>query len=215
MSANEDLQRFVRDGLAVGRSRAELATVLAKAGWDRPQVGSALAGFADLDFPVPVPRPKPSLSARDAFLYLLLFTTLYISAFNFGGLIFQLINQAYPDPLLPPQALDQAARDMRWSIAALVVAFPVFAGVSWQIGRDVSASPSRRVSPIRRWLTYMTLFVAAAVLIGDVTALVHSVLAGELTTRFVLKVLTVGAIAGTAFWYYLTDLRVDERGVEA
>ena len=104
---------------------------------------------------------------------------------------------------------------MRWSIASLVVAFPVFAGVSWQIGRDVSSSPSRRVSPIRRWLTYMTLFVAAAVLIGDVTALVHSVLAGDLTARFVLKVLTVGAIAGTAFWYYLTDLRVDERGVDA
>ena len=215
MSANEDLQRFVRDGLAVGRSRAELETVLGKAGWDRPQVGSALAGFADLEFPVPVPRPKPSLSARDAFLYLLLFTTLYISAFSFGGLIFHLINQAYPDPLLPPRAIDQAARDLRWSIASLVVAFPVFAGVSWQIGRDVSASPSHRVSPIRRWLTYMTLFVAAAVLIGDVTALVHSVLAGELTARFVLKVLTVGAIAGTAFWYYLTDLRVDERGVEA
>jgi len=78
-------------------------------------VGSALAGFADLDFPVPVPRPKPSLSARDAFLYLLLFTALYISAFSLGGLIFQLIDGAYPDPLLPPRALDQAARDMRCS----------------------------------------------------------------------------------------------------
>ena len=214
MSANEDLQRFVRDGLARGTSRAELGSVLAKAGWDRPEVSAALACFADLDFPVPVPRPKASLSARDAFLYLILFTTLYISAFSLGRLVFELINQTFPDPLSSPPAFDRAAQAIRWSVASLMVAFPVFAGVSWKVGRDVAASSSRRVSPIRRWLTYTTLFVAAAVLIGDVTVLVNSVLAGDLTTRFVLKVLTVGAIAGTTFWYYLTDLRVDERGVE-
>ncbi len=110
MSANEDLQRFVRDGLARGTSRAELGSVLAKAGWDRPEVGAALACFADLDFPVPVPRPKASLSARDAFLYLILFTTLYISAFSLGRLVFELINQAFPDPLSSPPMFDQAAR---------------------------------------------------------------------------------------------------------
>jgi hypothetical protein len=36
-------------------------------------------------------------------------------------------------------------------------------------------------------------------------------LGGELTSRLVLKVLTVGAIAGTAFSYYLSDLRREER----
>jgi hypothetical protein len=60
-------------------------------------------------------------------------------------------------------------------------------------------------------LTYMTLFVAAAVLIGDVANLVFRLLGGELSTRFSLKVVTVGAIAGTAFWYYLSDLRRDEQ----
>jgi hypothetical protein len=48
------------------------------------------------------------------------------------------------------------------------------------------------------------------VLIGDVANLVFSVLGGELTARFLLKVLTVGGLAGTAFWYYLSDLRRDE-----
>ena len=64
---------------------------------------------------------------------------------------------------------------------------------------------------MRRWLTYLTLFVAAAVLIGDVANLVYSLLGGELTVRFCLKVLTIGGIAGTAFWFYLSDLRRDER----
>ena len=48
-------------------------------------------------------------------------------------------------------------------------------------------------------------------LIGDLTYLIDRVLGGELSTRFVLKVLTVGTIAGTAFWYYLSDLRRDEK----
>jgi hypothetical protein len=68
---------------------------------------------------------------------------------------------------------------------------------------------------VRRWLTYLTLFIAACVLIGDFVSLVYNVLGGELTVRFVLKVLTVGIIAGTVFWYYLSELRLDERDPRA
>ena len=42
--------------------------------------------------------------------------------------------------------------------------------------------------------------------------LVNNVLAGDLTLRFVLKVLIVAAVAGAVFSYYLLDLR---RGEEA
>jgi hypothetical protein len=63
---------------------------------------------------------------------------------------------------------------------------------------------------VRRWLTYLTLFSAACALLGDFATLVYNVLGGELTVRFLLKVLTVGLIAGTAFFYYLRDLRQDE-----
>jgi hypothetical protein len=58
---------------------------------------------------------------------------------------------------------------------------------------------------VRRWLTYVTLFLAAGVLVGDLITLVYNVLAGELTLRFVLKVLIVGAIAGAIFWFYLRE----------
>ena len=36
-------------------------------------MAGALAGFAEIDFPVPVPRPRPYLSAREAFIYLVVF----------------------------------------------------------------------------------------------------------------------------------------------
>src|SRR5262249_31669413 len=101
MAVNDELVVFVRDALAQGRSRPEVEEGLKPAGWTADQARAALAAFAPIDFPVPVPRPRPSLSAREAFMYLLLFTTLYIVAFNLGSLTFQFINRAFPDPASP------------------------------------------------------------------------------------------------------------------
>ena len=80
--------------------------------------------------------------------------------------------------------------------------------------RAVRRDPTKRASKIRRWLTYLTLFVAAGILIGDAIALVNGVLGGELTIRFMLKVVTIAVIAGAIFGYYLRDLRRDEDASE-
>ncbi len=210
MAANEELRRFVQDGLTAGVPRDQLAEVLRRAGWAAAQVRGAVASFADVEFPIPVPRPRPYLSARDAFLYLLLFSTLYISAFNLGQLLFQLIELAFPDPAdeqLPRARVDETSRG---ASASRGVASPVFRGGSRRIRRESTADAALRASKVRRWFTYMTLFIASAVLIGNVIGLVYSALGGELTVRFLLKAATVGGIAGTAFWYYLTDLRADD-----
>jgi len=78
------------------------------------------------------------------------------------------------------------------------------------VGREVAGSTLGRISPVRRWLTYLTLAIAVSVIIGDATTVVYNLLSGEATTRFILKALTIGAIAGTIFVYYLRDLRQDE-----
>jgi len=213
MAAHQELSAFVRDGLARGIARGEIESALAQAGWQAAEIRDGLAGFADVPFPIPVPKPKPYLSARDAFLYLVVFTALYTVAINFGGLMFALIDRLIPDPALdrqvPPELLAEA---IRWPVSALIVATPVFLWVSAVIGREVRRDPAKRGSKVRRWLTYLTLFVAASVLAGDVMALVYNLLGGELTTRFVLKVVVVGFIAGAAFSYYRTELRLDEEG---
>jgi hypothetical protein len=185
--------------------------VLLEAGWSREQVSAA---FSTIEFPVPVPRPRPYLSAREAFIYLLLFTTLYIVAFNVGNVLFQLINRAFPDPADPPQAA-YIRESIRWSVSSLIVAFPIFLYISYVVGRSIQRDPTKRASSVRRWLTYLTLFVAACVLIGDFMSLVYNLLGGELTTRFLLKAVTVGTIAGTVFGYYLWDLRLEEKEVTA
>jgi len=214
MAANEELIGFVRDALARGLPRPQVEGALRQAGWDAKQVSAALAAFATIDFPIPVPRPRPALRAREAFTYLLLFSTMYVVAFQFGSLLFDFINQAFPDPASSVE--ERYVRDsIRFSVSSLIVALPVFLYVSRLTNRETALDPTKRTSPVRRWLTYLTLFSAACVLIGDVTTLIYNLLGGELSTRFVLKVLVVAAVAGTIFWFYVSDLRVVEREVAA
>ena len=209
-SGTQDLDVFVREALAKGAGREAIENALAAAGWPAAQARSALNGYADVEFPVPVPKPRPYLSAREAFLYLVLFATLYLTAYHLGSLLFDLINRAFPDPAMTDFGRP-VGRSMRWSIASVIIAFPVFVYVARYLGRELARNPVKRLSAVRRWLTYLTLFLAATVLIGDMITLVYNVLGGELGIRFVLKVLVVAVIAGTIFGYYLWDMRREER----
>ncbi|RXR05962.1 DUF5671 domain-containing protein [Pseudoxanthomonas composti] len=209
-AATQDLERFVRDALAQGQSRAQVQAILAQAGWPPEQVRSALSTYADVDFPVPVPRPRPYLSAREAFFYLVLFATLYLWAFHTGSLLFDLINYAFPDASTYDAPWTRGHQSMRWSVAWILIAYPVFLLVARKLSRELAHSPVKRLSAVRRWLTYLTLFIAATTLISDMAVLVFNVLGGELSVRFVLKVVVVAAIAGGIFSYYLLDLRREE-----
>lgn len=211
-AGTQELELFVREALLRGQSKQAIAQALGQAGWTAEQTRGVLDAYADVGFVVPVPKPRASLSAREAFLYLVLFATLYFVAFNLGSLLFDLIETWLADPVDPIHQLRhfRLGPELHWSVAAVIIAFPVFAFVSAYLAREVARYPIKRLSPVRRWLTYLTLFVAASVLIGDMTALVYNLLDGELSLRFVLKVLVVAAIAGTVFGYYLRDLRREE-----
>ncbi|MBI2113400.1 MAG: hypothetical protein HYT50_02380, partial [Candidatus Wildermuthbacteria bacterium] len=94
---NNELQSFVKASLEKGMNRDEIRSALRKAGWQEDEITKALFSFAEVDFPVAVPKPKPYLDAKEAFLYLVSFITLYISAFSFGALIFLFIDLWFPD----------------------------------------------------------------------------------------------------------------------
>ena len=202
------LESFVQEALRSGVSRQDIESVLLEAGWARDKVSSALSGYSPLEFAVPVPSPRANVSARDACLYLLMFGTLYYSVFNLVNLLFQFINLGFPDPAAhDPQRIAQA---IRWSTSVVLVAFPVFLFIASRIARMIREDPMQQTSGVRKWLTYLTLALAASVVIGNVVYLVNSLLSGELTVRIVLKGITIGAAAGSVFWYYLRSVRADE-----
>jgi hypothetical protein len=209
MSRREDeLMQFVRESLAQGQTRPSIEAALRAAGWSPDQIASAMRAWSAVDFPLPVPSPRPYVSAREAFLYLVLYSTLFTSAYSLGDLLFSFIEMGLPDPVTPDWDLDYS---IRWAIARLVVSAPVFLFTAHRVHRMIAADPTKQGSPVRKWLTYVALFIAASIVIGDVVTLISYALGGELTLRFLLKVLTVAVIAGAIFIYYLRDLGRDEK----
>ena len=95
-----------------------------------------------------IPRPegpgsRPTVvglgtGPKDVFLHLLAILTLYASAIAFIALIFQYINVLIPD-LLETQrgfSLQSSYQAIRWSIASLVVIFPVYVFSSWYLNKS-------------------------------------------------------------------------------
>jgi len=207
----QELEVFVKEAYLKGCHKNSIERVMLDAGWSAEQARSALQAYAEIEFPIPVPKPRPQLSAKEAFMYLVMFSTLYTSAYHLGSLLFDFIIKAFPDPT--DHRIYQHRDSMRWAVSALLIAFPVFLFTSIRITKDLILNPVKRLSPIRRWLTYLTLFIASIILIGDMTTLVYNLLGGELTIRFCLKVTVVGLIAGTIFVFYLRDLRKEEHSL--
>src|SRR3989338_5018493 len=147
--------------------------------------------------------PKRNLP-RDVFLHLLAMVTLYWSAVSFITLCWQYINYFFPDALNYNYGYTGA---MRFALASLFIVFPVFMLVSWYLNKIYARESAVRESKIRKWLIYFTLFIASLVIIGDLIAVINTFLGGEITTRFVLKALSVLLVAGFVFGYYLDDVR--------
>jgi hypothetical protein len=212
MARTDEIALFVRESLSRQIPRAEVEAALLSAGWQPEQVGKALSSYSDVAFPVPVPRPTVYVSAGEAFLYLILFTALGMSAHAVVELIFRAIEWVYPDPSAGTYFRQHWEGQIRWAVARAIIAFPVFLFASRAAARAHRSDPTQRASPVRRWLTYVAMFIAACVIIGDFVTLVAYLLSGEATMRFLLKVVTVATVAGVILGYYLGDLKSDERG---
>lgn len=202
-----EIDDFIREALSQGASKIDISTALKQEGWLDDEVKTALDSFGDTTIAgIPVPRRKTYTSAKEGFVYMLTFLTLYISAFHFGNLIFDFINKAYPDQL--EMFYDLAS--IRFSVSSLIVAYPLYLWLTITTRKSIAKNPSKQRSKVRKWLIYFTLFIAAATIIGDLIALLVALLGGELSLRFILKVATILVIAGLIFGYYRWELGHDE-----
>lgn len=211
--ANKDLIEFVKEGLEKGQSRDAISNALKRAGWKADEIKNAMHSFADVAFPVAVPRPRPYLSARVAFLYLLFFIMLAIVAWSLGSLLFAMINTAIPD-VTKTNNYFRTSRQIRSGVSGLIVGAPIFFFLARLLSKARKTDPELQRSPIRKWLTYITLVIAGATLVGDAISLVYNLLDGELSARFVLKSLVIALIAGSIFVYFLKDAERDDKGTD-
>lgn len=164
-----------------------------------------------MDTPSVAVVEKPRSTPRDLFLHLFSLIALVTSSTSLIGAVFQLLNIGFPvdglDGMDPASATEGAMMGLRAYISSLVVFFPAYAWSIWYMEKTFRLDPTRRMIGIRKWLTYFTLFVAALVIMGNFVTVINYLLNGETTLRFLLKSLTVLAVAGGIIWYYVGALK--------
>ncbi len=131
--------------------------------------------------------------------------SLYISIGALIQLIFGIITIKFPDELAGYWEVESANSSMRFAIALLIVAFPAYITLTRLINTARRAGSA--YLPFTKWLIYLSLLVGGMVILGDLVSIIYNFLNGELTERFLFKALTVLAVVGSAFTYYVYDAR--------
>ncbi len=150
----------------------------------------------------------PKTTPKDFFIHLGVIVALYISVISLLTLLFQVINFAFPDQLAENYYYgDPYSGGIRWAIASLFIVFPLYLLLSWLLNRDYARQPEKRELWIRKWLIYITLFTTGIALATDLVTLIYYFLGGEITTRFILKILAVLLVTAGVFGYYFYDGR--------
>lgn len=141
---------------------------------------------------------------KDFFLHIGAIAALYFVVINLVRLVFQTIDAAFPTA---PEYAGMVP-SISFPIAALIIGFPIYLVLMRLIASVEATDPAKRELSVRRWLAYLTLFIAGVAIAVDLIVLLNRFLAGEeITIGFSLKVLASLVIAGIIFGYYLADLR--------
>lgn len=214
-STSPELHKFISAAKEQGASDESLVGVLENAGWPKSEILSALGARYESLTGMAIPHGRRTTTpAKDAFLYLLSFATLATWTIALGSICYVLIDDWIPDPLASNYG-SNLSYQISSQLAALIVTFPLYLFVMRIIVSDTGRAPEKLESGVRKWLTYIALLIAAGCMIGDVVTFLAFYLRGELTSRFVGKVIVTLLISGGVFWYYLGSLQTRKGAKDA
>jgi hypothetical protein len=142
---------------------------------------------------------------KDFFLWLGALIALYGSVTSFLTLLFEYINNAYPDPLA--YYGDPYGGAVRTSMAMLMVLVPATIILFRLIRGSIDKEPSKASIWVRRWALVLTLFIAGVAVVIDLITIINTFLGGEISTRFFLKAAVVLLVAVGVFLHFLADVK--------
>jgi hypothetical protein len=211
MAAIPEIDEFFERAKSNGANEQTLIGVLVARGWPEKEVYKALAAHYERLTGIEIPRRGGAgTAAKDAFFYLLIFSTLATWTFSLGWLAFTLIEIWLPDTLFSPYAQAYIMAYIASALASIFVSFPIFLLVSRAVLREGRRHPETLDSPVRKWLTYIVLVIAALVFMGDLITALTYLLRGEITSRFLAKAFVVLLLSGGVFLYYFGGLKRSE-----
>ncbi len=151
-------------------------------------------------------QSKPKSSAKDVFLHLGAIVALFTIVVNLVNLLFTAINKAYPQ--ISTYGVYSNSGSISFPVATLIIFFPIYAVLMWLLQREYKTDPEKRHLGVRKWLTYITLFIAGLTLACDLVYVLYEFIDGqELTTGFLYKALALFVITLGVFIYYISDIR--------
>ncbi|MEK7117161.1 MAG: DUF5671 domain-containing protein [Patescibacteria group bacterium] len=144
-------------------------------------------------------------TAKDFFLHLGAIAGLYATAIALVNLLFTVIDNAYPAVI---EYNYYSSSSISLPVATLIIIFPIFILLSRLVYKTYELEPDKKQLGIRRWLTYITLFVAGIILASDLVTVLYKFLDGQdLTAAFIFKALVVFILTGAIFKFYLDEIR--------
>ncbi len=150
---------------------------------------------------------KIHITPKSAFLHLFLIAMLYASVIAVLTVVFQYVNLAYPDTLTGGYySRTNIFGLLNWGSAVLVIAFPALIVVSTVLEKEFLKDETKRHTPERKWLLYLTQFITALTIVISLMTLVYNFYNGGLTMRFGLKVLATLTVAASTLGYYRWEL---------
>ncbi|OGI64288.1 hypothetical protein A2914_02970 [Candidatus Nomurabacteria bacterium RIFCSPLOWO2_01_FULL_41_21] len=152
----------------------------------------------------------PKLNLSFFFLSLGVIITLITSVVSFLNLFFATLDKKFPDVLNATYQYGYSTYDfesMRMALATLIIFFPVFLVISYFWKKHMEQGLGHIDEIIRKWLIYIVLFLSSLVIVIDLVTLVKYFVAGEITNRFIFKVLATLVVAIFVGVYYMFELK--------
>lgn len=151
---------------------------------------------------------QPKTTAGDFLLNIGAIIALYTVVSFLLTLLFTVIENAYPQITNGYNYYGGYSTSISWPVSILIILFPIFVIIMWFLEKSYVVQPEKRYVGIRKWLTYITLFIGGAVLIGDLVTVVYYFIDGQdLTMGFILKIISVLVVTLIIFIYYVSDIR--------
>lgn len=157
---------------------------------------------------------KPKLNIGFFFLCLGALITLITSVVSFLNLVFSTLDKQFPDVLNSTYQYGYSTYDfesIRVALATLIIFFPIFLVVSFFWRKMIQGDLGHIDETIKKWVIYIILFLSAIVVAVDLVVLVRYFVSGEITNRFIYKVITTLVTIAIIGVYYILLLKKDKK----
>ena len=152
---------------------------------------------------------KNKLNAGFFFLSAGVLVSLIASVTSFLNLAFEILNKKFPDVLnaVYSYGYDSYQFDAaRSALATLIIVFPVFLIITYFWKKSFKNNAGDYDVILKKWLVYIILFLSCAIVMVDLIVLVRYFVSGEITMRFIWKVLVAAFGAKMVLYYFLPEV---------